>query len=180
MSRLVCQGCNTASGSVKQWGNHGVWLCDRCLAKAKLHPEHFVKIGHPRLKLKTERTEPAFKDTWEHRKAMMHPQHSEMERVIQLKLHSDVELRDAGWKVRGPKKHCLVWTEDDGGLVKGDRDVPYYLDHVKTHKNRQEKDLELRGLLQKRIGVEPIVASYKTNSKKEQERVFGLIKEALA
>jgi len=120
-----------------------------------------------------------FKDSWEHRRARMHPQISQMELSILKKIKTDKDLREAGWRVEWLKPYCLVQTTPDFTLTKGEQRIGLYLDGEKVHRNRQLRDEELRDLLQQRKGVKPLSISYPRYSETEVERVFKQIKEAL-
>lgn len=109
----------------------------------------------------------------------MRNQISKMDWQIYLRLKTDTDIRAAGWKIEWQKPYCLVTTTPEFTLSKGDVKIGPYLDGEAAHKNRQERDEELRALLQKRHGVKPLSIMYKRYSKAEEDRIFKQIKEAL-
>ena len=167
-----CAKCNLASSDVTEWNNHGIFLCPGCTEKANLRPELFLKIGK-KIEAPTKTIKPVVKDTWEHRKATMHPQHSKMELDLHEKLMVTEETRPALMD----KQFCLKTTTPDFYFPK--KKLAVYLDGV-VHQGKEDRDQKLRTLLTKRHDIKVLSIPYTSNSLKEQERVFGLIKEALA
>lgn len=118
-------------------------------------------------------------DSWEYRKARMHPQTSKMDWAIYQRLKIDRDIREAGWKIEWQKPYCLVQTKPEFTLTKGDVKIGVYLDGEKAHRNRQLRDEELRDLLERRKGVKPLSISYPYHSDAWELRVWNQIKEAL-
>jgi len=118
------------------------------------------------------------KDSWEYRKARMHPQISRMDMAILLKFKTDPTIKAAGWKVEFQRTICLVPTTPDFIVTKGDTQIGLYLDGEQVHKKRQERDEWLRGMLERK-GVTPFAISYPDTSDAWVERVWKQIKEAL-
>jgi len=118
-------------------------------------------------------------DSWEYRSARMRNQVSKMDWNVYLRLKVDKDIRVAGWKIEWQKPYCLLQTTPEFTLTKGDVKIGPYLDGEKAHKNKRDRDEELREMLWQRHKVKPLPISYKRWSQKDEDRIFKQIKEAL-
>jgi len=118
-------------------------------------------------------------DSWEYRAARMRNQVSKMDWQIYLRLKVDTDIRAAGWKIEWQKPYCLLQTTPEFTLTKGDVKIGPYLDGEEAHKNRRDRDEELREMLWQRHKVKPLPIPYRRWSQSEEDRIFKQIKEAL-
>lgn len=112
------------------------------------------------------------KETPEYRRARMHPAVSKMEQAVTLKLHQK------GLHPEVQQEFILLTTKPDWYFAKQGK--AFYLDHEKTHKDRQTRDEYLRGLLKKRHNIEPIGITYRDTSQKTEDEILNKIMSALA
>jgi len=110
------------------------------------------------------------KETWEHRKALMHPQHSKMEQKLRLKFQE----HDLNPMV--DYEFCIAKTIPDFYFV--DLRLALYLDGP-VHKNKEERDDYLREKLTERYGLRVASIPYKGTSDKELDRVFQKAMEVI-
>lgn len=110
------------------------------------------------------------KESWTHRKAVMQPQHSNMEQALLIKLqttdHHPVTDRT----------FCLQSTTPDFYFPK--QNLAIYIDGP-VHEGKEERDDILRELLAKRHGIRIVSIPYKAFTKQETERVFNEIVTAI-
>jgi len=147
----------------------GVPLCPDCNKKIKENPALIKQLWEkPSVPERTtKKTYDLAKPTWEERKAKMHPRESKVDWTMYEILKNDPLVKEHGYKVEFQKEYILLRTISDVSLVKDDDEIVCYWDHTKTHKNREERDIELRGLLEKRHhGTRAIGFDYKDNTKK--------------
>lgn len=133
--------------------------------------ELLAKPSVPERTLK--KTYSPFKPTREEREALMHPKESKMDWEMFELLKNDPKVKEHGYKVEFQKEYILLTTISDVTLVKDDDEIAVYWDHVKTHKNRGNRDAYLRGLLEKRHhGTRALGFDYKDNTKKSVEELL--------
>jgi len=131
-------------------------------------PQH-ADQAKPPLKQGFTRASSIAKDSWEHRKAQMSPQHSSMEQAILARL-SGKDLN-----VMTDFEFCLQKTTPDFWFP--DKRIAVYVDGP-VHVGREDRDEALRELLRKRHGVNVVTVAYVADTETERERVFNLIMEA--
>ena len=112
-----------------------------------------------------------FQETWEYRKAIMHPQHSRIEHALLLKLHAK------GLHPMVDKEFCVQATTPD--FYFPDKNLAIYIDGKKIHSSRIDRDEELRGLLEKRHGVKVLSLSYDDYTEAEVARLLNAILEVV-
>ena len=178
---VVCEGCHVGTRDPQIW--HSRTLCPDCNRKALLNPELWER-KFPRNRIPTkenakikEKIKKRVEETWEQRKAHMHPSVSKMDEAIYLKLQQSKKLRELGYRVVFQKPYIL--TTSDVTLEKPGKEIPVFLDNIEIHKNRRERDKEIRGFLARRESVTPLSRDYERFSEKEIERLFKEIMEAL-
>ena len=165
-------GCLVRTG-VEEWNGRGIWLCPKHMKDAEMNPAKFLGLKRTKEvteQIKTVKPQP-IKDTWEQRKARMHPQHSRMEQAQLLKLQQ-ASVRP----VVTDRPFCIKKTIPD--LYFPTKHLAIYLDHPATHKNRELKDEKLRTALAKQHGLTVKSIEYTSFTEKEVDRVFVLVKEA--
>jgi len=106
--------------------------------------------------------------TW---KEKLHPTVSRMEHEVLIDLHK------RGVHPLTNEEFCLLTTTPDYYFP--NKRLAIYLDGEHVHFKRQERDKELRTLLQKRYGIRVLSIQYKRYSKKEKNRIVKQILEAL-
>lgn len=172
---VLCENpdCGLGVYYPQEW--HGHKLCSNCFRKAQLTPEKFLglfnKVPKPPITEAKPKTEKPWKDKWEQRKAVMSPEHSKMEGKMQEKLQA------LGVKpiVTG-RKFCLLYTEPDFYLPS--KNIAVYLDQEEVHKNRKDRDEELRDILTKQEGLKVLPFPYKYATDREADPIARKIKEA--
>lgn len=100
----------------------------------------------------------------------MHPEVSDMEIAMQGRLYKEHRL------FYYDHPFCLVSTKPD--LFFPTKGIAVYLDGP-VHKNRTDRDEELREKLAKRHNLKVISIEYKSFSKAEVDRVWKEIQEAI-
>lgn len=121
----------------------------------------------------TKKTYDPLKPTWEERQAAMHPKESKMDWEMFELLKNDPKVKEHGYTVEFQKEYILLTTISDVTLVKDGDEIAVYWDHKKTHKNRENRDAYLRGLLEKRHhGTRAVGFDYKDNTKKSVEELL--------
>jgi ParB/RepB/Spo0J family partition protein len=131
-------------------------------------PQH-ADQAKPPLKQGFTRASSIAKDSWEHRKAQMSPQHSSMEQAILARLSGKA------LNVMTDFEFCLQKTTPDFWFP--DKRIAVYVDGP-VHVGREDRDEALRELLRKRHGVNVVTVAYVADTETERERVFNLIMEA--
>jgi hypothetical protein len=137
-------------------------VCPRCAEHVKPQP-----------KPKIEPTPFKPKETGDFRKALMHPQKSKFElTVIQ-------ELQAEGLPLETDREFCVQKTVPDAILKLKDRTIAIYIDNVETHKEGNERDEWLRGLLEKLYNVKVCPIRYRADTKEEVQRAKETVREFL-
>lgn len=154
---IKCEKCDQPVHRSKASIVGGKLVCPKCSGKT----EPVKKPGFTKLSTKPQ-------ETWEHRKAQMSPQHSNMENAILIR------LSDRGVKVMTDFEFCLQRTMPDFWFP--DKQLAVYLDGV-VHQGKEDRDEALRDLLRKRHGVNVVSIPYVADSELERERIFGIIME---
>jgi len=77
----------------------------------------------------------------------------------ELKIQAEIYNKEC-WGMTTQKRFCLLTTTAD--FYFSDINLAVYIDGEQSHKNRQERDTELRRLLKKRHGCKIRSYSYKT------------------
>ena len=181
--KVECQRCHTFTSEPKTWKN-GLkthTLCESCNKRAILDPLNFhryfelleKKLPESLFKKPEPKTaKPSDFDSYAEKQAHMKVQHSEMEQTI-LQL-----LMDKGvTPVQIDRSFCLVSTTPDFVFPK--LNLAVYLDFTETHQGKEDRDQELRDLLEKRHGMRVVSIPYKSNSKHEADRILEqIVKEA--
>lgn len=162
MPLVECDCCRMGTRNPKPFGKYKQ-LCENCYVKAVKYPRLFQR--EPAI---TKPKEYKPKESWEQRRALMHPQHSKMEQELLLKLQGSGAMTD--------KLFCLQSTTPDFYFPK--QKLAIYVDGP-VHKGKEERDSRLRDLLTKRHEVRVVSIPYESFTKQEVERVFKQIKEAL-
>lgn len=122
-------------------------------------PEPQLKLGKPT-------------ETWEYRKAVRSPEQSKMEqRVLDKLIEKGVK------NIVQQRQFCLLTTKPD--LYFASKNVAVYLDGEEVHRNRTDRDDELREMLRKRYGVNVLSITYSGASDKETCRVTDEILQVL-
>ena len=111
------------------------------------------------------------KETWETRKAVMHPQISEMDQAVLI------ELQKRGIRCEFQRAFWLQKTTPDIFLT--EHNTAIYLDGGEAHKNKEERDEALREQLEKIHDVRVLSLSYEHYSESEKERIVQAILGAL-
>jgi len=108
----------------------------------------------------------------------MHPSVSKMDEAVYLKLQRE------GWDVESQVEFCVLSTTPDLKLnaTPDGRKVNavVYLDGEEAHKDREERDSELRTLLAKRHRVRVVPIPYERYSDSTVEEVTARIREAFS
>jgi transposase len=137
-------------------------VCPRCAEHVKPQP-----------KPKIEPTPFKPKETGDFRVAQMHPQKSKFElQVIQ-------ELQAEGLPLETDREFCVQKTVPDAILKLKDRTIAIYIDNVETHKEGNERDEWLRGLLEKLYNVKVCPIRYRADTKEEVQRAKETVREFL-
>jgi hypothetical protein len=137
-------------------------VCPRCAERVKPQP-----------KLKIEPTPFKPKETGDYRVALMHPQKSKFElAVIQ-------ELQAEGLPLETDREFCVQKTTPDAVLKLKDRTIAIYIDNEATHREGNERDEWLRGLLEKLYNVKVCPIRYRADTKEEVQRAKETVKEFL-
>ena len=143
-------------------------LCGPCSDKVQREPELIKKLKEkpspPPKITKTTYEKELMKPTWPERKQMMHPKVSQMENRLTLRfnevgLHPEVQV-----------EFCLVKTKVDWYFR--DKKKVLHLDHVKTHKDRENRDAYLRGRLKKIWDIDSVGFTYADTTKKTEDELF--------
>ena len=100
---------------------------------------------------------------------LMHPLHSRIETDILE------ELNLSGLFPETDKHFCVLSTTPD--FYFADKNLAVYVDGEQVHRNRQERDDNLRQLLTKRHGVTVLTFPYKRRSKRVRQKIVEQIKE---
>jgi hypothetical protein len=130
----------------------------------------------PKPKPPSQRTEQKlYKETAEYRLAQRHPSESKMDKDIFLEATENKEIKEAGYHVVFQKEYILLVTRSDVTLEKidGSHEKVVFLDHVKIHRNRRDRDAYLRGLLEKRYPhVKVVPIDYEDNTKQSKAEIM--------
>lgn len=110
------------------------------------------------------------KETWEHRKAVMQPQ------VSQMEIRVAAALTAKGVKFESQKPFCLQSTTADFYLP--DDNLVVYLDGA-PHRGREDRDEATRELLVKRFGVEVLTIPYDAVSAKREAEIVQQILDVM-
>jgi len=154
-----CEGCGRRVHRTRLKIVKGKLLCPLCRGEKPQPPqrERQVKVAKP-------------KDTWQHRKAQMQPQHSQMELAVLEKLNAlDVP-------VETDVPFCLQRTIPD--FYFPTKNVAVYLDGP-VHKGREDRDENQRELLARLYGMTVVSIAYEKHSAQEADRIFQEIQEAI-
>jgi len=170
--KATCEYCSVSTSEPKEWENHT--LCPLHYSQALEDPARFKRFFgfQQQQPVIGEHIKSEPLDSWEHRKAQMSPEHSEMEQTI-MQL-----LLDKGVKpILTNQKYCLLSTTPD--FVFPALNLAVYLDGTAVHNGKQiDRDDELRGLLQKRHGMRILSIPYSSRSQKEVDRILNeIVKE---
>jgi len=167
---VECEFCNVGTSKPQIWHSHQ--LCPTCKIKADLNPEPFDrKFKRGRLPPEPKAKEFKPTETWEHRKAIMQPQHSKAENKIVQK------LRDANLgPVITERFFCAEGSIPDAYLPKYNAII--YVDGP-PHEGREDRDDLLRQKVADRNRVRVLPVKVKNDSDKETERGFNEIMEAI-
>ena len=154
-----CEGCGRRVHRTRLKIVKGKLLCPLCRGEKPQQPqrERRVKVAKP-------------KDTWQHRKAQMQPQHSQMELAVLEKLNA------LGVPVETDVPFCLQRTIPD--FYFPTKNVAVYLDGP-VHKGREDRDENQRELLARLYGITVVSISYERHSVQETERIIREIREAI-
>lgn len=177
MEWVQCQreGCNIKTKMAPERIVKGKLLCSKCYREVtgEEPPRIFpAKIDLPTpavLPKVTKRTTPDI--SWSEREARMHPKESKMEEAIFLK------LIDKGLRVASDREFCVLSTKPD--LYLPDHNLAIYLDGEEVHKNREERDTELRILLKKRHKTEVLSLTYTAYTDTQRNQIFTQIMEEI-
>jgi very-short-patch-repair endonuclease len=110
------------------------------------------------------------KETPEYRRAIMHPQHSQMEQNLLI------DLEVAGYHPETDHSFCVQSTTPD--FYFPDLNLAIYIDGV-PHKNHEETDERLRTLLANRYHLKVLSVPYDRNTKAMEKQILDLIKGEL-
>ena len=157
---VECQVCGMGTRSPQPFGKYAN-LCERCFSKATQYPRLFMR-EEPKPKI----VKPQFKDSWEHRKARMHPQHSNMELALQSRLYAN------NFHAETDHKFCLESTTPD--FYFPNQRIAVYVDGV-VHKGKEQRDTALRDKLAKRHNLQIVSIPYESFTKQEVNRVYTQI-----
>lgn len=172
---VPCDVCGYGTYCPNEWHDHT--LCIRCYKQAVLQPELILgklnraKPTQPSQPQEPQKPKETVKDKWEYRAARMTPQHSKMEEKVQQKLQA-LGVRPI---VTG-KKFCLLDTEPDYYIPP--KNIAVYLDQEEVHKNRKDRDDELRDWLAKKYGFKVLPFPFKYATDREADPIARKIKEA--
>lgn len=110
------------------------------------------------------------KESWEHRKAVMTPQHSKMEDALRHK------LAEKGFNPIVDYEICIQSTTPDFYFV--DKRLAIYIDGP-VHKGHEDRDDLIREQLTKRHGIRVVSINYESFTQQETERILTQILEAI-
>lgn len=110
------------------------------------------------------------KETWEHRKAVMTPQHSKMEHALRQK------LAEKGFNPIVDYEICIQATTPDFYFV--DKRLAIYIDGP-VHNGHEDRDDLIREQLTKRHGIRVVSINYEVFTQQETERVLSQILEVI-
>ena len=168
-----CEFCGVGTSEPKSWENH--LLCPLHYSQALEDPARFKRFfgfqqQHPVI-AELQKLQPL--DTWEYRKAHMSPHDSEMQEYLVSCLHE---------KGYGPiitnRKHCLLDTEPDVEVQVHGKWLQFYLDLEVLHVKREERDEQLRSMLERREGSRTITLKYTNKSQETKNRLLAeIVKE---
>jgi very-short-patch-repair endonuclease len=171
---VECERCHTATSEPKDWNGHQ--LCETHYKHALENPDFYKKFfGYLDKKLpQSKPTEPKRQlESWTDRQAKMHPNHSKMEeRVLSLLVDKGIH------NIVQDRHFCVKETVPD--FYFPDKNLAVYLDFEETHKNRQDKDEQLREWLTKCHGIRVQSLPYDTVSQKETDRLVKAILEEVS
>lgn len=170
---VQCEACPLGTTEPKQW--HGHTLCPDCYSKALLKPEVFLaKFNRlPPEAVKPNKAVKAWKETAEHRRAVMHPAVSKFDRAF------DVEAAKAGLPHgESQVEICIAKTRPDKRwfLPKGQL-VAYWDGPV--HKGREDRDEKLRDFLRKNPNIQVLEYDYETPTDKAVNEAVELARAKL-
>jgi len=188
-SPVQCVACpnSTLEPMTFKVQGHSYPLCPTCYMKAQLHhPAEFErKFILPRLTsqkelVKPSKTEKTWKETAEHRRAVMHPAVSKFDEAMLIRLQNNVKLRENGWTVEFQKRYVKVLCVSDVTLTnpKQGREIMCFFDHPETHKH-PDRDEERRLEAASIHHTESLPLPYKACTDKEGIRCENRILEAL-
>jgi very-short-patch-repair endonuclease len=153
-----CELCHLATSSAIEVEGH--FYCNEEHAeRAKA-----TRPSKPQPKLEVKEWKP--KETWEQRKAVMKPQHSRIEEALLLKLY------EKGLTPITDKEFCIQSTTPD--FYFPDKNLAIYVDGA-VHEGKEDRDNQLRDLLEQRHHVRVVSIPYKDFTQEETERVFQQI-----
>ena len=168
-----CEYCGVGTSEPKSWENH--LLCPLYYSQALEDPARFKRFfgfqqQHPVI-AELQKLQPL--DTWEYRKTHMSPHDSEMQEYLVSCLHE---------KGYGPiitnRKHCLLETEPDVEVQVHGKWLQFYLDLEVLHVKREERDEQVRSMLERREGSRTITLKYTNKSQETKNRLLAeIVKE---
>jgi len=168
-----CEHCGVGTSEPRTWENHT--LCPLHYSQALEDPARFKRFfgfqqQHPVI-AEMQKLQPL--DTWEYRKAHMSPHDSEMQEYLVSCLHE---------KGYGPiitnRKHCLLDTEPDVEIQVNGKWLQFYLDLEVLHVKREERDEQLRSMLERREASRTITLKYTNKSQETKNRLLAeIVKE---
>ena len=147
------------------------------------HKEEEKPVSRTEVYIKEPQAKPAsnepatvgepFKDTWEHRQAMMSQPVSRMEQ------EAITELIAEGQPIETSMTYPVLSTTPDAQGTKQFSKVVFYIDGEAVHAGREDRDERLRELLAKRYGFRVVSIRYKSYSQAAKEEVKAKIRENL-
>lgn len=158
-----CENCSVGTLNPQTYEGH--MLCPVCFERAQKGELKFQKKRTP-VKAGPIKIEPKVKESWEHRKARMHPQTSKMEQAILL------ALNEKGIYPETQREFCLQSTRPDYYFP--NENLAVYLDGEQVHKH-PDKDQALRKLLTKRFGIQVLPIPYTSFTKTTQDKILQQI-----
>lgn len=166
---VECECCSLSTFFPQDFEGHQV--CRRCFRELTEGKRTLPKKGPEKVTEKVRKkvtTPPKVKEPWPDR---MHARISNMHQAIIERLQAE------GIRFETEKEFCVQSTIAD--IYLPDYDLPIYLDGEDVHKDREERDMQLRELLAKRYHKDVLSLSYKSNTKTQQDTVFNQIMEMI-
>ncbi len=167
-----CEKCHVGTLNPQEFEGH--MLCPVCFEKVQKGEIQLPRKSEPKL-IKQESSKPQtskVKEPWENRKAKMQPQISRMEEAILT------ALNDKGIHPETNREFCLQSTIPDLYFPK--QNLAIYLDGEESHKNREDRDTQLRELLTKRYGIRVVSFSYRGFTQTEQDKILSQLLEEVS